>query len=124
MKVVIFGSRNFTDIRLIITAICHQQKFLLSDITEIISGGAKGIDSLAEQFAKENFIKFKEFPADWDMYGKSAGYKRNEEMAKYADYGIAIWDGQSKGTEHMIRLMKKRCFVYYPNLAIPRGMER
>lgn len=84
---------------------------------EIVSGGAQGVDFLAELYAKKHTLKFTEFKADWDTYGKSAGYRRNVEMAEYADALIAIWDGQSKGTLHMINSMvtqKKPVFVYCP----------
>lgn len=78
---------------------------------EIISGVANGADKLGERFAEEYNLKIKKFPANWDLYGKSAGYKRNEQMALYAkeDNGvlIAFWDGESKGTVHMIKLARK-----------------
>ena len=53
----------------------------------------------------------KVFPAQWERYGKRAGPIRNAAMAKYADYGVALWDGESRGTAHMIRLMADRVFV-------------
>ena len=71
---------------------------------EIISGGAKGADLLGEQYASNKNLHVKLFPADWAQYGKSAGIKRNSEMAQYADHCICFWDGQSKGTEKMISL--------------------
>ena len=80
---------------------------------EIISGTAKGADKLGEAFANKYHIKVKRFPADWNTYGKRAGYIRNEQMAKYAmsdnSYGvlIAFWDGESRGTKHMIDLANK-----------------
>jgi len=74
---------------------------------EIVSGGAKGADQLGEQYAKENNYNLRIFPADWDKYGKKAGYIRNEEMAKYADACVCFWDGKSKGTKMMIELAKK-----------------
>lgn len=80
---------------------------------EFISGKARGADTLGEMFAKEHGYKVKEFPANWTAYGKSAGYIRNEQMAKYAvsdgNHGVlfAFWDGKSKGTKHMIDLAKK-----------------
>lgn len=78
---------------------------------EIISGTANGADKLGERFAKEYNLKIKRFPANWDLYGKSAGYKRNEQMALYAkeDNGIliAFWNGKSKGTKHMIDIANK-----------------
>ena len=60
-----------------------------------------------KKYANERGYPIKQFPADWNKYGKSAGYKRNEEMAKYADALIAFWDGKSKGTKHMIDLAKR-----------------
>ena len=80
---------------------------------EVVSGTARGADSLGEKFAVEDGFDVKRFPADWDAYGKRAGYLRNEQMAKYAVsdgcYGvlIAFWDGKSRGTKHMIDLANK-----------------
>ena len=74
----------------------------------IISGTARGADQFGEQFAKEENYLLSRFPADWDKYGKSAGYRRNVEMAKFAiedqNKGllIAFWDGKSSGTKWMI----------------------
>jgi len=76
-------------------------------ITEVVSGCAKGIDLQGEMWAKVNNVSIARFPADWDAHGKSAGYKRNAEMAKYADALIAFWEGESKGTKHMIDLAEK-----------------
>ena len=75
-----------------------------------VCGKAKGADTLGEKFALKYGINIKYFPADWNKYGKSAGYKRNVEMAEYAkeDNGIlvAFWDRKSKGTKHMIETAK------------------
>ena len=70
----------------------------------IVSGGARGTDSLAELYAKERGYEFKVFPADWDTYGKTAGYIRNEKMHSYisghTNRGcICFWDMESKGTK-------------------------
>lgn len=79
----------------------------------IVSGGAKGADELAKQYALRNKLEYKEFKADWDKYGKSAGYRRNEEMHKFISENererkvIAFWDGKSKGTQHNFELAKK-----------------
>lgn len=80
-------------------------------IIEIISGGARGADSLAERYAKENNIPIKVFPANWDMYGKTAGFIRNTEMHNYLQnfkdrMCICFWDGQSHGTVHNFKLCK------------------
>ena len=102
MKTIIAGSRTITDYQLIED--CCQ----LENITEVVSGTARGVDKLGEQYANNHNIPVKLFPANWDYYGKSAGYKRNEEMADYADQLIAFWDGNSRGTEHMIRIAQKK----------------
>ena len=73
---------------------------------EIVSGTARGVDQLGEKYAASNDLECKKFPADWDRFGKSAGYKRNEQMAEYADALVAFWDGCSRGTRHMINLAK------------------
>ena len=72
-----------------------------------VSGEARGADSLGKRLAYENEWEVLSFPADWDKYGKTAGYKRNDEMARNADALIAFWDGKSRGTKHMIDLAKK-----------------
>lgn len=68
----------------------------------VISGGARGIDKLAEIVAKDLGLPFELFRAEWDTYGKSAGHKRNELMAEFCDAALVIWDGESKGTKNMI----------------------
>lgn len=103
--VIIAGSRDFADYALL------RQKcdicFTHRKPTAIISGTARGVDRMGEQYAKERGVPVKQFPANWEKYGKSAGYRRNEEMAQCADALIAVWDGQSKGTKHMIDTAKK-----------------
>lgn len=74
----------------------------------IVSGGAKGADALGEQYAKENGFKIERYLADWDKYGKSAGPRRNKQMAEICDYVICFWDGKSRGTKSMIEYAKKR----------------
>lgn len=104
MKVIIAGSRNITDCRLVSVAV-RQAGFL---ITEIISGGARGIDTFGEEYANEMSIPVKRFIPDWAKYGKSAGILRNVEMAEYAEALIAIWDRKSRGTKHMIETATKK----------------
>jgi len=74
---------------------------------EIVSGTARGADEMGERFAKEKGYALKQFPADWDTFGKSAGYRRNSQMADYADACVVFWDGKSRGTKHMIDLAEK-----------------
>lgn len=105
MKVIIAGSRDFNDYEKL-KEVCDYMLSRQTDV-EIVSGAARGADILGEQYAKEKGHSLKQFPAEWDKFGKRAGYLRNEDMAKYSDALIAFWDGKSKGTEHMINLAKK-----------------
>ena len=73
----------------------------------MVSGTTRGADILGEKYAIQNFINIKKFPANWDKFGKRAGYIRNTEMGKYAGFAIIFWDGHSKGSKHMIDIMKK-----------------
>ena len=75
-------------------------------MTEIVSGGAKGVDSLAREYAHDRDIKLTEFLPDYRRYGRGAPLKRNESIAEYADEALAFWDGHSKGTAHAVRLFK------------------
>ena len=102
-SVIIAGSRDFSDYELL-TIVCDHmlsEKIKTNNIV-IISGGARGADSLGERYAKERGFELEIHPADWDRYGKSAGYRRNKEMAESADACICFWDGESRGTKHMI----------------------
>lgn len=106
--VIIAGGRDFNDFELLVTKVNN----ILSAIPEgtlisIISGTANGADKLGEKYAHHSNMNIISMPAQWDKYGKSAGYKRNEEMAKIADACVCFWDGKSKGTKHMIDLAKK-----------------
>lgn len=103
MKVIIAGSRTITDYKLVKEFVDKQEL----DITEIVCGKASGVDSLGEKYALEKNIPVKYFPADWNAYGKSAGYKRNLQMGEYGDLLILIWDGKSKGSKLMKDIMIK-----------------
>ena len=106
LKVIIAGGRDFKNYELLkekCQKILANQKEVI-----IISGGANGADKLGEQYAQEYGHKVEKFLADWDKFGKSAGYIRNKEMADNADALIAFWDGVSKGTKHMIDLAKEK----------------
>jgi hypothetical protein len=106
MKVIIAGSRKFSDYGLLTKTCDHMLS--KSKTVEIVSGGARGADSLGERYASDRNYKCSKFPADWDKYGKGAGFKRNSEMANYSDCLIAFWDGESRGTRHMINTAKKK----------------
>jgi hypothetical protein len=105
MKIIVAGSRGFNDYDYLKSSLDNiiGDKF---DV-EIVTGMARGADTLGIKYANEMGHEVKEFPAQWDKYGKSAGYKRNAEMAQYADTCVCFWDGFSKGTKHMIDLAYK-----------------
>ena len=98
MKLAIIGSRSLTRIDL--------EKYIPSEATEIVSGGAKGIDSLAKDFADRRGIRLTEFLPEYKLYGKAAPLRRNEKIAKYSDEAIVFWDGKSKGTKYTIELFR------------------
>ena len=75
---------------------------------KIVSGDARGADTLGAEYGTRHGIPVIHFPAQWDTYGKAAGFIRNEEMAEYGDYLVAFWDGASKGTAQMIQAMKRK----------------
>lgn len=105
MRVIVAGGRNFRDYNLLCNILDDFHKE--NKIDEVVCGGARGADSLGEQWAKEHNIPVKYFPADWDTYGLAAGPIRNQAMAEYGDYLIAFWDGKSRGTKGMIYCMKR-----------------
>jgi hypothetical protein len=100
IKVIIAGGRDFKDYDKLVE-ICDIA-FKNNNSIEIVSGVAAGADTLGERYAIERGHQIKRFPADWDKYGKGAGYHRNIEMADYAGALLAFWDGKSRGTLHMI----------------------
>jgi hypothetical protein len=106
MKVIIAGGRNFNDYSSL-KEFCDKILINQTDI-EIVSGGARGADTLGERYAKERKYDVKIFLANWDKYGRSAGAIRNNLMSDYADGLIAFWDGESKGTKHMIESATKK----------------
>ena len=102
-KVVIAGSRGFSNYKLL-KETCDKylrEKKKTHNIV-IISGHARGADSLGEKYASDEDLDLEIYPADWKKYGKSAGFMRNEQMADIADAVIAFWNGESHGTKHMI----------------------
>jgi len=105
-RVIISGGRKFDDYPLLEKTMDN----LLSNVKVnivVVCGMAHGTDSLGEKYAKSKGYQVDYYPANWDLYGKRAGYIRNEQMAKNADALVAFWDGHSKGTKHMINLAHK-----------------
>ena len=94
MRIAIVGSRSLT--------VNHLGEYLPEDVTEIVSGGAKGIDRCASAYAKEHGLKLTEFLPEYEKYGRGAPLKRNLQIIEYADWVIAFWDGKSRGTKFVI----------------------
>ncbi len=103
MRVIIAGSRTISD-RTIVEKAIKDSGFL---ITEVVCGGASGVDAVGRQYAFDNNIRCSLFPAEWDKFKKRAGPIRNRAMAEYADALIAVWDGKSRGTWSMMREMER-----------------
>src|SRR5207302_3835171 len=95
MKIVIAGSRSFHDYQLLCQTLAPERH----RITQVITGGARGADALGKRWAWSKQVPWKGFKADWERFGKSAGVRRNHQMAQAGDVLVAFWDGQSPGTE-------------------------
>lgn len=98
MKVAIVGSRGLQ--------VTYLEKYLPDGVTEIISGGAKGIDTCARKYAFSHGIKLTEFLPEYEKYGRAAPLKRNITIIRQADLVPAFWDGTSPGTKHVIQNCK------------------
>ena len=109
MRYIIAGGRDFDNIYIMAQALDPFEE----DITEVVSGTARGADSIGEQWARGRDIPIKRFEPNWEQYGKSAGFIRNSEMGAYADAAICFWNGKSAGTKHMIQTMKFQHKPYY-----------
>jgi hypothetical protein len=102
VKTIIAGTRTLSDALIVESAInLFYQSGL--EITEVVSGGASGVDSLGEQWAERNGVRVRRFPADWNKHGRAAGPIRNKQMAEYAEALLLIWDGKSRGSASMKR---------------------
>lgn len=125
MKTIIAGCRGFNDYNLLKEKVDYYRKDHV--ISEVVSGTARGADYLGEEYANENGIPIKSFPADWENYGKAAGPIRNRQMAEYADVLIAVWDGKSKGTNNMIiemnKLMKPVFLIWVGEPIVANGVK-
>ena len=108
MRLIVAGGRDFTDTNRMIAEL---QKLVesgeITDSPELVCGMARGADMLAYSLWANNKMPIHNFPANWDKYGKSAGYRRNQEMGEFADAAVCFWDGKSKGTKHMIDIMNR-----------------
>ena len=112
-RVIIAGSRSFNDYELLREqCLSILQEKMRTHRVVIVSGHARGADSLGERFANEFRLPFELHPAKWRLLGKAAGMVRNAEMAKCSDALIAFWDGESRGTRHMISFARKEDWRY------------
>lgn len=100
MRVAVIGSRNLQ--------VTNLEKYLPLDTEEIVTGGAKGIDKCAREYATEHGYKLIEFLPEYSKYGRAAPLKRNLQIIDYADFVIAFWDGKSRGTNYVIENCKKK----------------
>ena len=100
MKIAVIGSRGLR--------VENLENYLSKNVTEIVSGGARGIDTDAETYAKFNNIKMTVFLPEYDRYGRCAPIVRNKQIVDYADEVIAFWDGKSKGTLSVIKFCDKQ----------------
>ena len=108
-RVIIAGGRDFNDYALLKTK-CDNilaEKATTHHII-IVSGAARGADSLGEKYAQEHSYTIEKYPADWNTHGKAAGPIRNAQMANSADALIAFWDGKSHGTKSMINIARSK----------------
>ena len=109
MKVAVIGSRGLCVDKL--------EDYLPEAVTEIVSGGAKGIDTCAKDYALRHELKLTEFLPEYKKYGRGAPLRRNITIIEYADLVLAFWDGKSRGTKYVIDNCKKRNIpvaVYQP----------
>lgn len=109
MKTIIAGSRKGFTYEDVVACM----KKISWNPTEIVSGHADGVDSFGEKWAKMRKIPVRVFYADWKEQGRSAGMQRNVKMAQYADAAVILWDGESKGTKHMINEARKQGLTIY-----------
>jgi len=107
MHVIVAGSRSVLDYEYVKACLDNILGDEYADII-IISGTAPGADRMGSRWALQTpNAQLCEIPAQWDRYGKSAGFRRNEDMARIANYAIVFWDGESKGSSHMIAMAKR-----------------
>ena len=104
---IIAGGRNFNDYNLVKSTMDNLLQHKQDCEIIIVNGGANGADRLGLLYGNEKGYTVKDFPADWELHGKRAGYLRNQEMSNYADAAVVFWDGVSRGSKHMIDISTK-----------------
>lgn len=112
MNIAIIGGRDFNNYNLLKESIFKEIN--LNEISLIVSGGAKGADSLGERLGEEFGISTLVFKPDWSKHGRGAGFVRNKQIIENSDIVFAFWDGKSKGTKHSIDIsnsLNKKIFI-------------
>lgn len=120
LSLAVVGSRSFRDAAVMRAWIKVCMPDELPSNVEIVSGGARGTDALARKYAEDEGITYKEFPAEWEHYGKSAGTIRNQEIIEHAEVVLAFWDGNSAGTKDTIN---KAIRAKKPVIIVPFGAK-
>lgn len=115
MRVAVIGSRGLQ--------VNDLGKYLPDEVTEIISGGARGVDTSAREYAMEHGLKLTEYLPEYNKYGRSAPLKRNITIIENADLVLAFWDGSSRGTKYVIDNCKKRNIPLKIYVPIKRGEQ-
>ena len=100
MKLAIIGSRQLQ--------IDDLRKYLPDGVSEIVTGGARGVDTCAMQYAEAHSIVLKTFLPDYQRYGRAAPLRRNLQIIEYTDKVLAFWDGESRGTRYVINECRQR----------------
>ena len=103
MRLIIAGSRTFTNYQCLCQTLAPER----NRITQVLTGGERGAEQLGYRWAWKHAIRHRLFRADWERFGKSAGVRRNFQMAQAGDVLLAFWDGQSPGTRHLITCMQE-----------------
>ena len=107
-KLIVAGGRDFDNYAQLSEELTHLANGIYaSHAVSIVSGLARGADSIGRRFALSNDVKCYDFPAEWNKYGNSAGFIRNEQMGNFSDGLLAFWDGKSAGTKNMIHYMRR-----------------
>ena len=106
-RLIVAGSRGFWSQDLMNRTLDHLLQNKQTDEIEIVSGGARGADRSAIVYAHNRGYKLTVMNAEWNKFGRSAGYRRNQQMADYADACVVFWDGESRGSKHMMDIAKR-----------------
>lgn len=102
MKIAIVGSRDYPNAKAVISYVEGIHPY-----DTVVSGGARGVDTTAEQAARFCGLSVEVFPADWKKHGKAAGFIRNKEIVDFSDRVVAFWDGKSRGTLNTIEYARR-----------------